>query len=37
MQSCATPGDYYHAPNGATLNSIFQEIAGNLGELRLVQ
>jgi hypothetical protein len=37
MQSCATPGDYYHAPNGATLNSIFQEIAGNLGVLRLVQ
>lgn len=37
MQSCATQGDYYHAPNGATLNSIFQEIAGNLGVLRLVQ
>ncbi|MFM0557325.1 VWA domain-containing protein [Paraburkholderia sediminicola] len=37
MRSCATPGDYYHAPNGATLNSIFQEIAGNLGVLRLVQ
>ncbi|TCF97429.1 hypothetical protein BZM26_31475 [Paraburkholderia strydomiana] len=37
MQSCATPGDYYHAPNGATLNSIFQQIAGNLGVLRLVQ
>lgn len=37
MRSCATPGDYYHAPNGATLNTIFQEIAGNLGVLRLVQ
>jgi len=37
MQSCASAGDYYHAPNGATLTSIFQEIAGNLGVLRLVQ
>lgn len=37
MQSCATPGNYYHAPNGATLNQIFQQIAGNLGTLRLTQ
>jgi hypothetical protein len=37
MRSCATSGDYYHAPNGATLNQIFQQIAGNLGTLRLTQ
>jgi Flp pilus assembly protein TadG len=37
MQSCASPGNYYHAPDNATLNSIFQQIAGNLGELRLVK
>jgi Flp pilus assembly protein TadG len=37
MQSCASPGNYYHAPDNATLNSIFQQIAGNLGELRLTQ
>ncbi|MGI4985529.1 MAG: VWA domain-containing protein [Janthinobacterium lividum] len=37
MQSCATSGDYYHAPDSATLNTIFQNIAGNLGVLRLTQ
>jgi Flp pilus assembly protein TadG len=37
MQSCASPGNYYHAPDNATLNTIFQQIAGNLGVLRLVQ
>lgn len=37
MQSCASPGDYYHAPTNATLNAIFEEIAGNLGVLRLTQ
>lgn len=37
MQNCASPGDYYHAPDNATLNSIFQQIAGNLGVLRLTQ
>lgn len=37
MQNCASPGDYYHAPDNATLNNIFQQIAGNLGELRLIQ
>jgi hypothetical protein len=37
MQSCASPGNYYHAPDNATLNSIFQQIAGNLGVLRLTQ
>jgi len=35
MQSCASPGDYYHAPNSTTLNTVFQNIAGNLGILRL--
>jgi hypothetical protein len=37
MQSCASPGDYYHAPTNATLDAIFQQIAGNLGVLRLTQ
>ncbi|WP_408527606.1 vWA domain-containing protein [Paraburkholderia fungorum] len=37
MQSCASPGNYYHAPTNATLNAIFQQIAGNLGVLRLTQ
>jgi hypothetical protein len=37
MQSCASPGNYYHAPTNATLDQIFQQIAGNLGILRLVQ
>jgi Flp pilus assembly protein TadG len=37
MRSCASPGNYYHAPSNATLNQIFQQIAGNLGVLRLTQ
>jgi len=37
MQSCASPGNYYHAPDNATLNAIFEQIAGNLGVLRLTQ
>jgi Flp pilus assembly protein TadG len=37
MQSCASPGNYYHAPTNATLDAIFQQIAGNLGVLRLTQ
>jgi hypothetical protein len=37
MQSCATTGNYYHAPDGPALQQIFQQIAGNLGELRLVK
>jgi Flp pilus assembly protein TadG len=37
MQNCASPGNYYHAPSNATLNQIFQQIAGNLGVLRLTQ
>jgi hypothetical protein len=37
MQSCATSGDYYHAPTGTDLNNIFSEIAGNLGVLRLTK
>jgi Flp pilus assembly protein TadG len=37
MRNCASPGNYYHAPDGATLNAIFQQIANNIGELRLVQ
>jgi Flp pilus assembly protein TadG len=37
MQSCASPGNYYHAPSNDQLNAIFQQIAGNLGILRLVQ
>jgi len=37
MQSCASPGNYFHAPSNATLNQIFQQIAGNLGVLRLTQ
>lgn len=37
MQSCASPGNYYHAPTNATLNTIFQQIASSLGVLRLTQ
>jgi hypothetical protein len=37
MQSCSTSGDYYHAPDGPTLTAIFDQIAGNLGVLRLTQ
>jgi Flp pilus assembly protein TadG len=37
MQGCATPGNYYEAPDGATLNRIFQQIVGNVGTLRLTQ
>jgi hypothetical protein len=37
MQNCASPGNYYHAPDNTTLNAIFQQIASNIGELRLVQ
>jgi Flp pilus assembly protein TadG len=37
MQSCASPGNYYHAPSNDQLDAIFQQIAGNLGILRLVQ
>jgi Flp pilus assembly protein TadG len=37
MQNCASPGNYYHAPTNAALTAIFQQIAGNLGVLRLTQ
>ncbi|PXW23169.1 pilus assembly protein [Paraburkholderia caballeronis] len=37
MQLCSSPGDYYHAPDNTTLNSIFQQIASNIGLLRLVK
>lgn len=37
MSACATSGDYYHAPDGPTLDQIFQQIAGSLGVLRLTQ
>lgn len=37
MQNCASPGNYYHAPDNTTLNNIFQQIAGNLGVLRLTK
>ncbi|CAD6552929.1 hypothetical protein LMG28727_05446 [Paraburkholderia kirstenboschensis] len=37
MRGCASPGNYYHAPTNATLDAIFQQIAGNLGVLRLTQ
>ncbi len=37
MQFCASPGNYYHVPDNNMLNTIFQQIAGNLGVLRLTQ
>jgi Flp pilus assembly protein TadG len=37
MRNCASPGNYFHAPTNATLDAIFQQIAGNLGVLRLTQ
>jgi Flp pilus assembly protein TadG len=37
MENCASPGNYYHAPTNAALMSIFQQIAGNLGVLRLTR
>jgi Flp pilus assembly protein TadG len=37
MQNCASPGNYYHAPTNASLTAIFEQIAGNLGVLRLTR
>jgi hypothetical protein len=37
MRNCASPGNYYNAPSNSTLNQIFQQIAGNIGMLRLTQ
>ncbi|WP_414445345.1 VWA domain-containing protein [Burkholderia sp. 22PA0106] len=37
MRNCASPGNYYHAPDNTSLNTIFQQIAGSLGTLRLTR
>ncbi len=37
MRNCASPGNYYHAPTNDSLNTIFQQIAGSLGTLRLTK
>ncbi|SDR55032.1 VWA domain-containing protein [Paraburkholderia tuberum] len=37
LQSCASPGDYYTASSNSALNSVFQQIASNIGILRLQQ
>jgi Flp pilus assembly protein TadG len=37
-ENCAsTPGNYYHAPTQTVLSQVFQTIAGQLANLRLVQ
>ncbi|MGF6932435.1 hypothetical protein OKW41_001574 [Paraburkholderia sp. UCT70] len=35
LQSCASPGDYYTASSNSALNSVFQQIASNIGMLTL--
>jgi hypothetical protein len=37
LQACASPGDYYSASSNTALNSIFQQIASNIGMLQLVK
>lgn len=37
MKACATTGDYYPAPDATSLNTIFEQIAGHIGILRLTQ
>jgi hypothetical protein len=37
LQTCASPGDYYSASSNSALNTVFQQIASNIGLLRLVQ
>lgn len=37
LQACASPGDYYSASSNTALNTIFQQIASNIGMLRLVK
>ncbi|SDD59412.1 TadE/TadG family type IV pilus assembly protein [Paraburkholderia lycopersici] len=37
LQSCASPGDYYSASSNSALNTVFQQIATNIGVLRLTQ
>jgi Flp pilus assembly protein TadG len=37
FQSCASPGDYYLSPNGATLQSAFAQIGNQLSNLRISQ
>jgi hypothetical protein len=38
MQNCASEGRYfYQAPNTAALNSAFQQIAAEIGKLRITK
>ena len=37
MQTCASPDSYYNADDAAALNRAFQEIAKQVGELRITQ
>lgn len=37
LQTCASPNSYYNADDSAALNAAFQEIAKQVGELRITQ
>jgi hypothetical protein len=37
LQTCASPNSYYNANDSAELNEAFQEIAKQVGELRITQ
>lgn len=37
MQACASPNSYYNADDATALNNAFQEIAKQVGELRITQ
>jgi Flp pilus assembly protein TadG len=37
LQACASPGDFFYASSNTALNTVFQQIATNIGMLQLVQ
>lgn len=37
LQACASPGDFFYASDNTALNTVFQQIATNIGMLQLVQ
>lgn len=37
LQSCASPGDFFYASDNSALNTVFQQIATNIGMLQLTK